>query len=259
MQSLTDLTVCVVDDDVQVRRLLIEVLASIGLTIDEYRSGEDFIRRWRSGHTGCVLLDVRMPRVTGPEVHDWLREQNPDIPVIFISGYADVPTAVRAMRLGAFDFLEKPFNVQQLIERVHAALRLADDRRRCGTAGRRQCRLAAPADPARTGCSRCHCRRQTQQKHRVRPRHQRAHRRNTPRAHHDQGGRGHGCRAGRHGHWGQAPPRGLACTQTMRTTSTRVPGPCESPSIRHRSCLTHPPSPISATNLRTTTDGRENY
>ncbi|HPT51229.1 MAG TPA: response regulator [Accumulibacter sp.] len=132
MQSLTDLTVCVVDDDVQVRRLLIEVLASIGLTIDEYRSGEDFIRRWRSGHTGCVLLDVRMPRVTGPEVHDWLREQNPDIPVIFISGYADVPTAVRAMRLGAFDFLEKPFNVQQLIERVHAALRLADDRRRCG-------------------------------------------------------------------------------------------------------------------------------
>jgi FixJ family two-component response regulator len=67
-----------------------------------------------------------MPRITGPEVHDWLRQRNPEVPVIFLSGYADVPTAVRAMRQGAFDFLEKPFNVQQLIERVNAAVRLAD-------------------------------------------------------------------------------------------------------------------------------------
>ena len=87
------------------------------------------MRRWQPGGTGCVLLDIRMPRITGPEIHDWLRQQNPDVPVIFLSGYADVPTAVRAMRLGAFDFLEKPFNVQQLIERVNAALRLAEERR----------------------------------------------------------------------------------------------------------------------------------
>jgi two-component system response regulator FixJ len=87
------------------------------------------MRRWRPGHTDCVLLDIRMPRITGPEVHDWLRQRNPEVPVIFLSGYADVPTAVRAMRLGAFDFLEKPFNVQHLIERVNAALRLSDERR----------------------------------------------------------------------------------------------------------------------------------
>ncbi|KFB73802.1 MAG: Transcriptional regulatory protein TdiR [Candidatus Accumulibacter phosphatis] len=97
------------------------------------------MRRWRPGHTDCVLLDIRMPRITGPEVHDWLRQRNPEVPVIFLSGYADVPTAVRAMRLGAFDFLEKPFNVQHLIERVNAALRLSDDRR------------AAPA-PAPAAC-----------------------------------------------------------------------------------------------------------
>ncbi|MEF8758346.1 MAG: response regulator [Candidatus Accumulibacter sp. UW25] len=120
--------VCIVDDDLQVRRFLIEVLASIGLVAEEYSSGEDFMRRWRAGSTGCVLLDIRMPRITGPEVHDWLRQRNPEVPVIFLSGYADVPTAVRAMRQGAFDFLEKPFNVQQLIERVNAAVRLADQR-----------------------------------------------------------------------------------------------------------------------------------
>jgi two-component system response regulator FixJ len=109
----------------------IEVLASIGLDRPkQYSSGEDFMRRWRAGKTGCVLLDIRMPRITGPEIHDWLRQRNPEVPVIFLSGYADVPTAVRAMRQGAFDFLEKPFNVQQLIERVNAAVRLADQR--CG-------------------------------------------------------------------------------------------------------------------------------
>jgi FixJ family two-component response regulator len=121
--------VCIVDDDAQVRRFLLEVLASVGLAAEEYSSGEDFMRRWQPGHTDCVLLDIRMPRITGPEIHDWLRERHPEIPVIFLSGYADVPTAVRAMRLGAFDFLEKPFNVQHLIERINAALRLAEERR----------------------------------------------------------------------------------------------------------------------------------
>ncbi len=122
-------TVCIVDDDVQIRRFLVEVLASIGLLTQEYSSGEDFMRRWRPGETGCVLLDIRMPRITGPEIHDWLRERSPHVPVIFLSGYADVPTAVRAMRLGAFDVIEKPFNVQHLIERVNTALRLAEERR----------------------------------------------------------------------------------------------------------------------------------
>jgi FixJ family two-component response regulator len=120
--------VCIVDDDEAVRRFLIDTLGSIGLITEEYTSGEDFMRHWRPDGVGCILLDVRMPRVTGPEVHAWLRERKHDVPVIFLSGFADVPTAVRAMRFGAFDFLEKPFNVQQLIERVNAALRSSESR-----------------------------------------------------------------------------------------------------------------------------------
>lgn len=135
MTSLADWTICIVDDDAQTRRFLVEVLASIGLVGEEYSSGEDFMRRWRPERTGCVLLDIRMPRITGPEIHDWLRERNPAVPVIFLSGYADVPTAVRAMRFGALDVLEKPFNTQQLLERVNTALRLADERRLASVPG----------------------------------------------------------------------------------------------------------------------------
>ncbi|WP_300450507.1 response regulator [Accumulibacter sp.] len=129
MTSPQNRTVCIVDDDAQVCRFLVEVLSSIGLSAQVFSSGEDFMRRWRPEGTGCVLLDIRMPRITGPELHDWLREHNPEVPVIFLSGFADVSTAVRAMHLGAFDFLEKPFNVQYLIERVNAAVRLAEERR----------------------------------------------------------------------------------------------------------------------------------
>ena len=123
MTASSQETVCIVDDDAQVRRLLAEVLSSIGLIAEQYASGEDFMRRWQPGKAACVLLDIRMPRITGPEIHDWLRERDPRLPVIFLTGHADVTTAVRAMRLGAFDFIEKPFNVQQLIERVNQAVR----------------------------------------------------------------------------------------------------------------------------------------
>ncbi|HLA33606.1 MAG TPA: response regulator, partial [Rhodocyclaceae bacterium] len=127
--STGNLTVCIVDDDEQVRRFLVEAMRSVGNTAEEYASGVDFMQRWQRQSAGCILLDIRMPRVTGPEVHDWLRRQNSDVPVIFLSSFADVPTAVRAMRLGAFDFLEKPPNVQHLIERVNAALQLTEARR----------------------------------------------------------------------------------------------------------------------------------
>lgn len=115
-------TVWIVDDDPQVRRLIVETLSGIGLRAEEYPSGSEFIQKANLQGSGCVLLDVRMPHMTGPEVHDWLATHHPDIPVIFLSGYADVTTAVRAMRRGAIDFLEKPFNLQVLIERVNEAL-----------------------------------------------------------------------------------------------------------------------------------------
>jgi len=115
--------VCIVDDDEQVRRFLVEVFTSVGLKVEAFACGEDFMRQWRPAGPACVLLDLRMPRISGSEVHDWLRGQHPHVPVIFLTGFADVPTAVSAMRAGAFDFLEKPFNIQHLIERTQDALR----------------------------------------------------------------------------------------------------------------------------------------
>ena len=133
MTASSKQTVCIVDDDAQVRRFLAEVLSSIGLIAEQYASGEDFMRRWQPGKAACVLLDIRMPRITGPEIHDWLRERESCLPVIFLTGHADVTTAVRAMRLGAFDFIEKPFNVQHLIERVNQAIRLTAKKSAAGS------------------------------------------------------------------------------------------------------------------------------
>lgn len=126
--------VYIVDDDPQVRRLLVEALTGVGHEVEACESGEVFMQVFRPSASACVLLDVRMPKVTGPEVHEWLARLYPQVPVIFLTGFADVSTAVRAMRKGAYDFIEKPFNVQQLIERVHEALKPGAGRVRSPTA-----------------------------------------------------------------------------------------------------------------------------
>lgn len=117
--------ICIVDDDDQVRRFLEEVFRSVGMTVSAFGSGAEFVRSWAPQGPTCVMLDLRMPGMNGTEVHEWLRIHHPRVPVIFLTGFADVPTAVAAMRLGAFDFIEKPFNIQHLIERAQEALRLA--------------------------------------------------------------------------------------------------------------------------------------
>lgn len=141
MLPLSPQHVWTVDDDPQVRRYIAEVLHGVGMIVEQFASADEFLRRWRPRAAGCVLLDVRMPRMTGPELHEWLHREHPSVPVIFLSGYADVPTAVRAMKLGAVDFLEKPFNAQQLIERVNTALRTSTARQS----------LLAPTDDATPG------------------------------------------------------------------------------------------------------------
>lgn len=128
--------ICIVDDDEQVRRFLEEVFHSVGMTVTSFASGAEFVRMWRPQGPSCVMLDLRMPHMGGTEVHEWLRTHHPQTPVIFLTGYADVPTAVTAMRLGAFDFIEKPFNIQHLIERAQEALRHARSQHRAdGTHG----------------------------------------------------------------------------------------------------------------------------
>lgn len=117
-----DAVVYVVDDDEGMRNGLTFLLRSAGLEARGFASAVEFLETAEPGMRGVLLLDVRMPEMTGPELQQELAERNVDIPTIFITGYGDVPTAVRTMQAGAADFIEKPFEASALLERVHKAL-----------------------------------------------------------------------------------------------------------------------------------------
>lgn len=117
--------VYLVDDDPLVRRTMIGVLESDGYSATSFASGQAFVDVAENLKTGCVLLDVKMPDMDGLEVLAQLSANNLSFPVVMISGHGDVGIAVKAMRAGAIDFLEKPFAPDQLIEAVRDAL--ADD------------------------------------------------------------------------------------------------------------------------------------
>jgi two-component system response regulator FixJ len=115
-------TVHIVDDDPSVQRSLRRLLESVGLTVDCYNTAQDFIERHDPGAPGCLLLDVRMPGLSGLELQDQLRSEGCELPIIFVTGYGDVPMTARAMKAGAIDFLQKPFNDQELLEALERAL-----------------------------------------------------------------------------------------------------------------------------------------
>ncbi|MBT8445709.1 MAG: response regulator transcription factor [Gammaproteobacteria bacterium] len=115
-------TVFIVDDDAAVRDALTLLIESVGLACRAFESAADFLEGHGEDDRGCLILDVRMPGMSGLELQDRLVQEGVVLPTIFISGHADVSMAVHAMRAGAFDFLEKPFNDQTLIDRVNAAL-----------------------------------------------------------------------------------------------------------------------------------------
>jgi two-component system, LuxR family, response regulator FixJ len=122
--------VCVVDDDEAVRSSLKLLLKSVGHRVADYATANDFLTAYRFEQPGCLVLDIRMPGMSGLELQDHLNAQGAIVPVIFISGHADVPMAVEAVQHGAFDFLQKPFRDQSLIDRVQSALeRDAENRR----------------------------------------------------------------------------------------------------------------------------------
>jgi len=127
--SAPEQTVFVVDDDEAVRRSLCLLLRSVGLNTEDYDSATTFLASLGAERGGCLLLDIRMPGMSGTELHDILRERGIALPVIFITGHGDVPMAVRAIKKGAHDFIQKPFNDQDLLDRVQGALR-ADAARR---------------------------------------------------------------------------------------------------------------------------------
>jgi two-component system response regulator FixJ len=122
-------TVHVVDDDDSLRRSLQWLLESVGLTVETFSSAADFLARYRRGAPGCILLDLRMPGLSGLELHESFAEEGISLPVIFLTGHGDVPAAVRAMKGGAVDFLEKPFRDHELLESIHAALQRDQDER----------------------------------------------------------------------------------------------------------------------------------
>ncbi len=127
--SAPDSTVYIVDDDEAIRDSLELLMDSVGLKAASYGSAESFLDDINQESQGCLLLDLRMPGTNGVEVQERLAERDLDMPVIVVSAHGDVPMAVSAMKAGAMDFVEKPFNEQQLLERVQEAL--AEHRRRC--------------------------------------------------------------------------------------------------------------------------------
>lgn len=122
-------SVYVVDDDASIRHAMALLLKSIGQPCEIYESGSDFLDAFSPEFAGCLVLDIRMPGIGGLELQDKLEEIGCTMPIIFITGYGDVPMAVDAMRKGAFDFIEKPFRDQELLDRIAAALAAHSERR----------------------------------------------------------------------------------------------------------------------------------
>lgn len=117
-------TVFIVDDESTLRDSLRFLLESIRLRIETFDSAEAFLGSYTPDRAGCLVLDVRMPGLSGPELMDQLNRIGASIPIIFLSAHGDVPLTVRAMKGGAFDFLQKPYNNQEFLDRVRQALAL---------------------------------------------------------------------------------------------------------------------------------------
>jgi two-component system, LuxR family, response regulator FixJ len=115
-------TVFVVEDDEAVRKLMRTLLTSVGLPTATFGSAQEFLASYGPQQGGCLVLDVRMPGMSGLELQQLLNMRGAILPVIFVSGHGDIPMAVEAMQHGAFDFLPKPFRDQDLIDRVQRAL-----------------------------------------------------------------------------------------------------------------------------------------
>jgi FixJ family two-component response regulator len=132
--------VFVVDDDEAVRSSLGLLLRTVGLESTLFASASEFLEAVDESCHGCVLLDIRMPVMSGLELFEKLTALGIRLPVLFITGHGDVEVAVRAIKRGAFDFIQKPFHDQDLLDRVQSALR--EDAQRRSIDGRRQAMLA---------------------------------------------------------------------------------------------------------------------
>ena len=118
----TEPIVFVVDDDASVRDAVGKLIASVGLRMETFASAREFLNAQRSAGPACLVLDVRLPEISGLEFQRELAEAGIHIPIIFITGHGDIPMTVRAMKAGAVQFLTKPFRGQELLDAIHEAI-----------------------------------------------------------------------------------------------------------------------------------------
>jgi FixJ family two-component response regulator len=118
----TQSVVYVIDDDASVRKSLERLIRSVGLNAETFSSAQDFLSYNAPDHPCCLVLDVNMPGITGLELQEKLTAVHRSIPIIFITGFGNIPSSVRAIKAGAVDFLEKPFEEKTLLDAIHRAI-----------------------------------------------------------------------------------------------------------------------------------------
>lgn len=122
-------SVFVVDDEPDVRAALRLLIKSVGYTVECFESADQFFSQFEPGQRGCLILDVRMPGMSGMDLQEKLSAMNALLPIIMISGHGEIPMAVKAVQNGAIDFLQKPFSDQQLLDRISQAMEIESKRR----------------------------------------------------------------------------------------------------------------------------------
>jgi FixJ family two-component response regulator len=122
MKAVSRRTVFIIDDDRGMRDAIKDLVESVGLHAESFASGEEFLTRARDADVSCIVLDVRLPQMSGLDFQRRLTEAGMQIPVIFITAHGDVPMSVRALKSGALEFLTKPFRDQELLDAIHQGL-----------------------------------------------------------------------------------------------------------------------------------------
>src|ERR1700760_3136991 len=114
--------VYVVDDDLSVREAVGRLISSSGLKVEAFASAQELLRNWPSEAVSCLVLDVQLPGISGLDLQQELRRRDAQIPIVFMTGYGDIPMSVRAMKAGAIEFLTKPFRDEDLLNAVNQAI-----------------------------------------------------------------------------------------------------------------------------------------
>ena len=127
--TMSDPTVFIIDDDPSARRGVTRLVRAAGLNAESFPSAEDFLASGKADAPGCIVLDVRMPEMTCPELQAELGKAEHCLPIIFLSGHADVPIAAKAMKRGAADFLTKPVDRDDLLEAIRVSLEKDEENR----------------------------------------------------------------------------------------------------------------------------------